>query len=166
MKKRTAAIIGVLAMATVAAAGGRWQINRASDGSVKDLTVENVTSTLGIEKEFEVEVNAAGIPTRGTVSFTNGFKRDLKEGEMNLAWQVYGGRQVMWQNFKDQGHVVTLDQNQTPVIGKPTYIVTQGGIEYFGKVVSATKPDQFVLDSDGNSITFDKAPFKVFEQMR
>jgi hypothetical protein len=166
MNKR-ASFIAILAMATLAGAAPTWKINRTSDGTIRNLTVDNPISTLGIERSFEVEVNASGVPTRGTVSFTNGFKRDLKDGEMSLAWIVYGGHQVMWEYWKDQGQVVTLGQNQVPTPGKATHIITQGDIEYFGKIAGGpARFDQFVLDIDGSNITFDKAPLKVLEQLK
>jgi hypothetical protein len=159
----TLLIIAALASTVLAT---QWRIKN-ENGRIKNLTVDPVNSTLSVEKSFEVEVDASGNPIRGTVDMTNGFSRDMKDGEIKLAWLVYGGPKVMWNYFKDQGRVASLDLSQTPVIGKQTHIVTQNGMEYFGKISTiVSAPDKFTLDVDGNPQPFDKAPIKTIEQLK
>jgi hypothetical protein len=166
MNRRIPCILMIIAALASALWASQWKI-KIENGRIKNLTVDPVNSTLGIEKSFEVEVDASGNPVRGTVSMTNGFTRDMKDGEIKLAWLVYAGPKVMWNYFKDQGRVASLDLSQTPAIGKQTHIVTQNGTEYFGKISTIlTPPDKFTLDVDGNPQPFDKAPIKTIEQLK
>jgi hypothetical protein len=166
MNKIANFFIAVLAMATLTGAAGIWTINLTSDGAISSLTFENVMSSLGIERSFEVDVNSAGNPVMGTVTFYGGFRRFLTESETNLVWEVYGGRQVMWEYLKSQGRVLTVAPDQTPIPGKMAYLITRDDVEYFGVVAFGARSDFFVLYNEGNAITFDGAPLKVFEQVR
>jgi hypothetical protein len=164
-RRITGLVLMVVALASTLCAS-EWKL-KIENGRIKNLTVDPVNSTLGIEKSFEVEVDGAGNPVRGTVVMTNGYTRDMKDGEIKLAWLVYAGPRVMWNYFKDQGKVASVDLSQGPAVGKQTHVVTQNGMEYFGKISSIqAAPDRFTLDVDGNPQIFDKAPVKLIEQMK
>ena len=176
LKKRQASIPMVLCLFLISGPGFSQNnnictINTDNNGNFASMTVSNPLTSLSIEKTFNFEIDNQGIPVKGTVTFVNGFERELKTPEeLSLMWAQFGGPRAFWDFLVKRNKTVSYTSANDlsgVVYGTPSRVFLQDGKDFIGKLKPSSKPESLLLDVGANSpLQIDKTVLREIQQMK
>ena len=183
MKSRIYSMIIIMLMLMIAAplvvrAGEETfegsKITTDNNGRITSMAYSNPETYLGIEVGFLFTVTPDGRPTNGTITFKNGFQRQMNTGEMTLHFAQCGGPITVWDYYKEHGKTVSYfpgtDKVPFEIFGKTSRLITNAGNKYIGKLVQLPdKSEGFSLVVDGASggpLVFTNNTVKEIQQMK
>jgi hypothetical protein len=150
------------------------KITTDNSGRITSMAYGNPETFLGIEAGFLFTVAPDGRPTNGTITFKNGFQRQMNTGEMALHFAQCGGPNTVWDYYKAHGKTVSYfpgtDKVPFEIFGKMSRLITNAGTQYIGKLVQLPdKADGFSLMIEGASggpLVFTNNTVKEIQQMK
>lgn len=176
LKKRQVSIPMVLCLFLISGPGFSQNNNTCSistdnKGNFTSMTVSNPRTPLSIEKTYNFEVDNQGTPVKGTVTFVNGFERELKTPEeLSLMWAQFGGPRTFWDFIAKQKKTVSytsINDLSSSVFGKQSRVFLQDGKDFIGKLKPSSKPESFLLEVGATSpLQIDKIVLREIQQIK
>ena len=150
------------------------KITTDNSGRITSLAYGSPETYLGIEAGFLFSVTPDGRPTNGTITFKNGFQRQMNTGEMTLHFAQCGGPNTVWDYYKEHGKTVSYfpgtDKISSEIFGKTSRLISNTGNKYIGKLVQLPdKSEGFSLVIEGASggpLVFTNNTVKEIQQMK
>ena len=150
------------------------KITTDNSGRITSMAYSNPETYLGIEAEFLFTVAPDGRPTNCTITFKNGFQRQMNTGEMTLHFAQCGGPNTVWNYYKAHGKTVSYlpgtEKISFEIFGKTSRLINNAGNQYIGKLIQLPdKSEGFSLVTDGASggpLVFTNNTVKEIQQVK
>jgi hypothetical protein len=148
-----------------------WKIVPNADGKSVAMTYANPPTSLSIESELNLSVDASGAALNGSIKFKSGLTRPMSPEEVAFYYNSYKGEASYWNFRQTQGSVsiVTLGIDPIPnsFYGQYVRAISKDGMSYFGTINSLpTSPDWFAVISKGNRILFYRYAVKEIQVLK
>lgn len=143
-------------------------------GHVTSISVSNPGTTLNIEKEFVFSLSPDGSPTSGKITFRDNVQRTMKDGELKLYFEQFGGLTAVWDYYSQHGNAVSFNLGSQKVpsdaYGKVSRLILSDGKQLVGRLGKITdQAEGFTLTIEGASggpIQFYNGVVKEIQQMK
>jgi hypothetical protein len=150
------------------------KVTTDNNGHIASISISNPATTLGIEAEFLISVSPTGTPTNGTVIFTDKIQRPMKDGELTLYFEKYGGQTAVWdycsQHGKTVSFVIGTDRVPDEAYGKTSRLILNDGKRFIGRLAKLSGvAEGFSVAVEGaccGPIQFSNGTVKEIQQMR
>ena len=124
-----------------------WKITPGGAKSAT-MTLANPSTTLKIESDFEITVDAGGAATNGIIHFKSGFQRPMTPEEVEFYFSEFNGDNAYWDFREGQGSVATFAFGSDPIpqnfVGQQLRALSKEGKYYIGILsLLPTSPDWF-----------------------
>jgi hypothetical protein len=148
-----------------------WKITPGADGKSATMTYMNPTTQLSIESEFDIDVDNAGEPVKGTIKLKTGLQRAMSTEEVVFYLEQYKGDQAYWDFAQAQAKINSFtsqtDQITFSFLGRKSRVLTTENAAYIGTLgVNANMPTWFTLDIKGFRLLFFRQAVKEIQQMK
>ena len=149
-----------------------WKIESDNSGQITKMTYANPKTQLNIEKELVYNISPSGKPASGTVNFTNGFSREMKQGEVVTYFDMFNGFKAEWDSWQSQDKLVTVGSDgKIPAewLGKPARIITNTGKDIIGRLSASDGESEYQIEVDGaccGPIHFTMAGIKQVQELK
>ena len=145
-----------------------------NSGQIASISVGNPTTTLNIESEFLISVSPGGTPASGTITFRDKIQRSMKDGELMLYFQQYGGQTAVWDYYSQHGKTVSFilgtDRVPEDAYGKTSRLILNDGKQFIGRLAKLTGVGEgFSVSVEGacdGPIQFSNGTVKEIQQIK
>ena len=161
------AVPSLLAQQTI----DNWKIVPGTDGRAATMQFANPQSTMRIEAQLEIVVDATAMPSSGTLTFKSGFSRPMTPGEVAFYWTEYKGDNAYWNWRGTQSSTTKFSSMTDPIptgfIGGQARVLSVDELRYIGILSALTNNiDWFALTIKGSRILFYRKAAKEIEQLK
>jgi len=128
-----------------------WEIATDAQGTITSMTFRNPPTTLQIEAMFTFTLMDGYEPQNGSISFRNGFKREMTSGgrqggEMKCYWDLCKGFHTVWEYYRSINRVSTQTNSDLQnYIGRFCRVEIANGNELFGIVSTNGSQDGIIV---------------------
>lgn len=128
-----------------------WGIVTDTQGTITSMTFRNPPTTLRIETLFTFILWDGYKPQDGSISFLNGFKREMTSGgrqggEVKCYWDLCRGFHTVWEYYRSINRVSTQTNSDLQnYIGRFCRVEIDNGNELFGIVSTNGSQDGIIV---------------------
>ncbi len=128
-----------------------WEIVTDTQGTIASMTFRTPPTTLRIESALTFALVDGFKPQNGTISFLNGFSREMssggrKGGEVEYYWDLCKGFHTVWEYYRSINRVSTnTDKDLQNYLGRFCRVEITDGNELFGIISTNGSQDGILV---------------------